>query len=107
MLTTVRLHRVVAATPAMLDRVFLQPDVRPKWLRLSNARRGQLGDAVGRSHTHLMHHSAARSNGAYWGAELPFAVSPSLQFLGAPGPQTLIVRLRDRSDAAPGSGYAH
>jgi len=83
MVITVRLHRVVAATP------------------------GQFGDAVGRSHTHLVPHSAARSNGAYWGAELPPAIFPNLQFLGAPGPLTRIVRLGDRSDAAPGSGYAH
>jgi hypothetical protein len=69
---------------------------------------GQLGDAVGHWHPHLMFYSA-RSDGADWGADVPGSpVMLNPQFQGAPEPlATFIVQVSDWSDGTPASEHAH
>jgi hypothetical protein len=84
------------------------PALEPGAMSYMMSKQGQLGDAVGHWHPHLMFYSA-RSDGADWGAEVPG--SPVLlnpQFQGAPEPlATFIVRVPDWSDGTPGAGHGH
>jgi hypothetical protein len=62
------------------------PALEPGAMAYMMSKQGQLGDAVGHWHPHLMFYSA-RSDGADWGADVPG--SPVLlnpQFQGAPEP---------------------
>jgi hypothetical protein len=81
------------------------PPLEPGAMSYMMSRDGQLGDAVGHWHPHLMFYSA-RSDGTDWGADVPG--SPVLlnpQFQGAPEPlATFIVRLPAWSDGTSGSG---
>ena len=69
---------------------------------------GQLGDAVGHWHPHLMFYST-RSDGSDWGADVegsPVLLNP--QFQGAPEPlATFIVRVPNWSDGAPAAQHPH
>jgi hypothetical protein len=84
------------------------PALEPGAMAYMMSKQGQLGDAVGHWHPHLMFYSA-RSDGADWGAEVPG--SPVLlnpQFQGAPEPlATFNVRVPDWSDGTPGPGHGH
>jgi hypothetical protein len=84
------------------------PALEPGAMAYMMSKQGQLGDAVGHWHPHLMFYSA-RSDGADWGADLPG--SPVLlnpQFQGAPEPlANLMVRVPDWSDGTPQSGQVH
>ena len=75
------------------------PALEPGAMAYMMSKQGQLGDAVGHWHPHLMFYSA-RSDGADWGADLPG--SPVLlnpQFQGAPEPlANLMVQVPDWSD---------
>ncbi len=84
------------------------PALEPGAMAYMMSKQGQLGDAVGHWHPHLMFYSA-RSDGADWGADAPG--SPVLlnpQFQGAPEPlATFIIRVPDWSDGTPGGAHAH
>jgi hypothetical protein len=84
------------------------PALEPGAMSYMMSREGQLGDAVGHWHPHLMFYSA-RSDGADWGADVagsPVLLNP--QFQGAPEPlATFIVRVPAWSDGTPGSGHTH
>jgi hypothetical protein len=84
------------------------PALEPAAMAYMMSKQGQLGDAVGHWHPHLMFYSA-RSDGADWGADLPG--SPVLlnpQFQGAPEPlANFNVRVPDWSDGTPGSGHVN
>jgi hypothetical protein len=84
------------------------PALEPGAMAYMMSKEGQLGDAVGHWHPHLMFYSA-RSDGADWGADVPG--SPVLlnpQFQGAPEPlATFIIRVPDWSDGTPGAGHIH
>ncbi len=84
------------------------PALEPGAMSYMMSKDGQLGDAVGHWHPHLMFYSA-RSDGADWGADVPN--SPVLlnpQFQGAPEPlATFVVRVPAWSDGTPGSGHVH
>jgi hypothetical protein len=84
------------------------PALEPGAMAYMMSKQGQLGDANGHWHPHLMFYSA-RSDGADWGADAPG--SPVLlnpQFQGAPEPlATFIVRVADWSDGTPEPGRGH
>jgi hypothetical protein len=84
------------------------PALEPGAMSYMMSKQGQLGDAVGHWHPHLMFYSA-KSDGADWGAEVPG--SPVLlnpQFQGAPEPlATFIIRVPAWSDGTPGSAHTH
>jgi hypothetical protein len=84
------------------------PVLAPGAMSYMMSKDGQLGDAVGHWHPHLMFYSA-RSDGADWGADVPG--SPVLlnpQFQGAPEPlATFIVQVPAWSDGTPASGHVH
>ena len=84
------------------------PALEPGAMAYMMSKQGQLGDANGHWHPHLMFYSA-RSDGADWGADVPG--SPVLlnpQFQGAPEPlATFIVRVPDWSDGTSEPGRAH
>lgn len=84
------------------------PALEPGAMSYMMSKQGQLGDANGHWHPHLMFYSA-RSDGADWGADVPG--SPVLlnpQFQGAPEPlATFIVRVADWSDGTPEPGHGH
>jgi hypothetical protein len=84
------------------------PALEPGAMAYMMSKQGQLGDAVGHWHPHLMFYSA-RSDGADWGADLPG--SPVLlnpQFQGAPEPlANLMVRVPAWSDGTRQSGQVH
>lgn len=83
------------------------PALEPGAMSYMMSKQGQLGDAVGHWHPHLMFYSA-KSDGADWGAEVPG--SPVLlnpQFQGAPEPlSTFIVRVPEWSDGTTEPGHA-
>jgi hypothetical protein len=82
------------------------PALEPGAMSYMMSKQGQLGDAVGHWHPHLMFYSP-RSDGADWGAELPG--SPVLlnpQFQGAPEPlATFIVQVPSWSDGTANPGH--
>ncbi len=84
------------------------PALEPGAMSYMMSKQGQLGDAVGHWHPHLMFYSA-RSDGDDWGAGVPG--SPVLlnpQFQGAPEPlATFIVQVPAWSDGTPGPGHVH
>jgi hypothetical protein len=84
------------------------PALEPGAMSYMMSKDGQLGDAVGHWHPHLMFYSA-RSDGTDWGADVPG--SPVLlnpQFQGAPEPlATFIIRVPAWSDGTPASGHVH
>ena len=84
------------------------PALEPGAMSYMLSKQGQLGDAVGHWHPHLMFYSA-KSDGADWGANLPG--SPVLlnpQFQGAPESlATFIVEVPQWSDGTPGPGHRH
>jgi hypothetical protein len=84
------------------------PALEPGAMSYMMSKGGQLGDAVGHWHPHLMFYSG-RSDGTDWGADVPG--SPVLlnpQFQGAPEPlATFIVRLPAWSDGTPAAGHVH
>ncbi len=84
------------------------PALEPGAMSYMMSKGGQLGDAVGHWHPHLMFYSP-RSDGSDWGADVPG--SPVLlnpQFQGAPEPlATLIVRVPEWSDGTPAGAHAH
>ena len=84
------------------------PALVPGAMAYMMSKQGQLGDAVGHWHPHLMFYSA-RSDGADWGADVPG--SPVLlnpQFQGAPEPlATFIIRVPEWSDGTPGAEHVH
>jgi hypothetical protein len=81
------------------------PALEPGAMSYMMSKQGQLGDAVGHWHPHLMFYSS-RSDGADWGADVagsPVLLNP--QFQGAPEPlATFIVRVPTWSDGTPGAG---
>ncbi|HTX23846.1 MAG TPA: hypothetical protein VMD03_04255 [Steroidobacteraceae bacterium] len=99
--------QLIAAMRAAVRKNELPP-LEPGSMSYMMSKQGQLGDAVGHWHPHLMFYSA-RSDGADWGAELPG--SPVLlnpQFQGAPEPlATFIVQVPSWSDGTPGPAHAH
>ncbi|HEV2704061.1 MAG TPA: hypothetical protein VGV09_20725 [Steroidobacteraceae bacterium] len=84
------------------------PALQPGAMSYMLSKQGQLGDAVGHWHPHLMFY-AARSDGADWGADVagsPVILNP--QFQGAPEPlATFIVRVPDWSDGTPAAAHVH
>ena len=84
------------------------PELEPGAMAYMMSKQGQLGDAVGHWHPHLMFYSA-RSDGVDWGADVPG--SPVLlnpQFQSAPEPlATFIVRVPDWSDGTSEPGHGH
>ncbi len=84
------------------------PALEPGAMSYMMSKGGQLGDAVGHWHPHLMFYSA-RSDGAEWGADVsgsPILLNP--QFQGAPEPlTTFIIRVPAWSDGTPASGHVH
>jgi hypothetical protein len=84
------------------------PVLEPGAMAYMMSKGGQLGDAVGHWHPHLMFYSA-RSDGADWGANVPG--SPVLlnpQFQGAPEPlATFIIQVPAWSDGSPGPEHTH
>jgi hypothetical protein len=84
------------------------PALEPGAMSYMMSKDGQLGDAVGHWHPHLMFYSA-RSDGTDWGADLPG--SPILlnpQFQGAPEPlATFIIRVPAWSDGTPAAESMH
>ncbi len=99
--------QLVASMQEMVRKKEL-PALEPGAMSYMMSKQGQLGDAVGHWHPHLMFYSA-RSEGADWGADVPG--SPVLlnpQFQGAPEPlATFIVRVPAWSDGTPASGHTH
>jgi len=84
------------------------PALEPGAMSYMMSKQGQLGDAVGHWHPHLMFYSA-RSDGADWGADVPGSpVILNPQFQGAPEPlATFIVQVADWSDGTHQSGQVH
>jgi hypothetical protein len=84
------------------------PALEPGAMSYMMSKGGQLGDAVGHWHPHLMFYSA-RSDGADWGADVsgsPVLLNP--QFQGAPEPlTTFIIRVPAWSDGTPASQHTH
>jgi hypothetical protein len=84
------------------------PALEPGAMSYMMSKDGQLGDAVGHWHSHLMFYSA-RSDGVDWGADVPG--SPVLlnpQFQGAPEPlATFIIRVPTWSDGTPAGDHLH
>jgi hypothetical protein len=84
------------------------PALEPGAMSYMMSKDGQLGDAVGHWHPHLMFYSA-RSDGTDWGADVPG--SPVLlnpQFQGAPEPlATFIIQVPAWSDGTAASGSRH
>jgi len=84
------------------------PALEPGAMSYMMSKEGQLGDAVGHWHPHMMFYSA-RSDGADWGADVPG--SPILlnpQFQGAPEPlATFIIRVPAWSDGTSGLAPMH
>jgi hypothetical protein len=84
------------------------PGLEPGAMSYMMSKDGQLGDAVGHWHPHLMFYST-RSDGTDWGADVtgsPVLLNP--QFQGAPEPlATFIVRVPAWSDGTPASGHSH
>jgi hypothetical protein len=99
--------QLVASMQEMVRKKEL-PALEPGAMSYMMSKHGQLGDAVGHWHPHLMFYSA-RSDGADWGADVPG--SPVLlnpQFQGAPEPlATFIIQVPAWSDGTAASGPMH
>jgi hypothetical protein len=84
------------------------PALEPGAMSYMMSKDGQLGDAVGHWHPHLMFFST-KSDGTDWGADVPG--SPVLlnpQFQGAPESlATFIVRVPTWSDGTPAAEHVH
>lgn len=84
------------------------PALEPGAMSYMMSKQGQLGDAVGHWHPHLMFYSA-KSDGADWGANLagsPVLLNP--QFQGAPESlATFILEVPQWSDGTAGPGHRH
>jgi hypothetical protein len=106
-LTGLSRTQLIASMQDMVRRKEL-PALEPGAMSYMMSKEGQLGDAVGHWHPHLMFYSA-RSDGADWGADVPGSpVSLNPQFQDAPEPlATFIIRVPAWSDGTPGSGHLH
>jgi uncharacterized protein YndB with AHSA1/START domain len=87
--STIRLHRVLRASPERVYRAFLDPDAMVKWLPPNGF-------------TGRVHHMDARPDGSYKMSFTNFSTGKSHSF-GGDGNYPLISRSHQAMDASPGS----